>query len=322
MDLTLKMAFVLQNLIPLPTENISNNTMGHRECHKEKSKLDLLKQKIHIIIYGVNTPAGKAFDVALLFLIFLSVLTIMLETIEGVDTLYHKQLYILEWVFTILFTLEYALRIFCKKKPLTYIFSFYGIIDLLSILPLFLSFFLSGSIFLSSFRILRMLRLFRIFRLGNFIDESTKLKAALAASRTKIMVFLYTVFIIAILIGTLMYYIEGKENGFTSIPESVYYTIVTLTTVGYGDVVPHTPLGQFLSMLLMITGFGIIAVPTGIVSVEYAKQESKNNDEPNSSEPEENEIKEFNNKVCHHCGKTKHKENANFCYNCGHQLDI
>lgn len=297
--------------------------MGQKDCHKEKTSLDVLKQKIYITIYGVNTPQGKAFDITLLFFILLSVSVIMLETIEGVDVIYHKQLIVLEWIFTILFSLEYILRIFSSKRPFSYIFSFYGIIDLLSILPMFLSFFVTGSNVLSSFRILRMLRLFRVFRMGKFVEESTRLRAALIASRAKIMVFLYTVFIIAILIGTLMYYIEGRENGFKSIPESVYYTIVTLTTVGYGDITPNTAVGKLLSMLLMIIGFGIITVPTGIVSVEFVKQIEEHNDGDrlHHKEKKESNLHPINNKICSHCGNMEHKIEAKFCHHCGHELE-
>lgn len=279
-----------------------------------KTKLDVFRQKMYIIIYGVNTPAGKAFDVALLIAILLSVFTIMAETVEGIDVNFHKELIVLEWIFTILFTLEYALRIFVSKRPLKYIFSFYGIIDLLSILPMFFSIIFAGSHILSSFRILRLLRLFRVFRLVEFIEESSRLKVALLASRAKIMVFLYTVLIISVLIGTLMYYIEGPQNGFTSIPRSVFYTIVTLTTVGYGDMVPSTPIGQFLSMLVMVTGYGIIAVPTGIVGVEIAKEVGKsiNNKEVHNR---------MNGIVCSHCNKEGHRNDAKFCYSCGHFLD-
>ncbi len=287
----------------------------------QKSKLDLFKQKVYIIIYGVNTPAGKAFDIGLLIAILLSVFTIMLETVEGVDVIFHKELTILEWIFTILFTLEYALRIFVSKKPLKYMLSFYGIIDLLSILPMFLSIFIKGSNILSSLRILRLLRLFRVFRLMEFMQESARLKVALLASRAKIMVFLYTVLIISILIGTLMYYIEGPGNGFTSIPRSVFYTIVTLTTVGYGDMVPVTALGQFLSMILMVTGYGIIAVPTGIVGVEIAKEVGRSIREAKqqTKEPEHNRL---NGIVCAHCNREGHRDDAAYCYHCGHELHI
>lgn len=283
-----------------------------------KSKLDLFRQKMYIIIYGVNTPLGKAFDVGLLIAILLSVFTIMAETVEGIDQTYHKELIVLEWIFTIIFTLEYALRIFVSKNPLKYVFSFYGIIDLLSILPMFLSLFITGSHILSSLRILRLLRLFRVFRLIEFVEESARLKVALMASRAKILVFLYTVLIIAVLIGTLMYYIEGPENGFTSIPKSVFYTIVTLTTVGYGDMVPTTALGQFLSMVLMVTGYGIIAVPTGIVGVAIAKEVGKSISKEQNKEKEHNRL---NGIVCAHCNKEGHRDDAEYCYSCGHHLN-
>lgn len=285
---------------------------------QQKSKLDLIRQKLYIIIYGVNTPAGKAFDIGLLVAILLSVFTIMAETVEGIDLRFHRELIVLEWIFTVVFTIEYLTRIFISKKPLRYIFSFYGIIDLLSILPMFFSLFLAGSHILSSFRILRLLRLFRVFRLIEFMEESSRLKVALLASRAKIMVFLYTVMIISILIGTLMYYIEGPENGFTSIPKSVFYTIVTLTTVGYGDMVPTTALGQFFSMVLMVIGYGIIAVPTGIVGVEIAREAGKK-----LSKDNENNIKhtKLNGIVCAHCNKEGHRTDADYCYSCGHYLN-
>lgn len=285
---------------------------------QQKRKLNLIRQKLYIIIYGVNTPAGKAFDIGLLVAILLSVFTIMAETIEGIDQRFHRELIVLEWIFTVLFTIEYLTRIFVSKKPLRYIFSFYGIIDLLSILPMFFSLFLAGSHILSSFRILRLLRLFRVLRLIEFMEESSRLKVALLASRAKIMVFLYTVMIISILIGTLMYYIEGPENGFTSIPKSVFYTIVTLTTVGYGDMVPTTALGQFFSMVLMVIGYGIIAVPTGIVGVEIAREAGKK-----LSKENENNIKHtnLNGIVCAHCNKEGHRNDADYCYSCGHYLN-
>lgn len=267
---------------------------------QSKSRLDLIRQRLYIIIYGVNTPAGKAFDIGLLIAILLSVFTIMAETVEGIDHKFHQELIVLEWIFTIVFTIEYLTRIFVSKKPLRYIFSFYGIIDLLSILPMFFSLFLAGSHILSSFRILRLLRLFRVFRLIEFMEESSRLKVALLASRAKIMVFLYTVLIISVLIGTLMYYIEGPENGFTSIPKSVFYTIVILTTVGYGDMVPTTALGQFFSMILMVTGYGIIAVPTGIVGVEIAKEVGR---KLNSSSEQQKFHTSLNGIVCAHCNK-------------------
>lgn len=282
-----------------------------------KDKLDALRQKLYIIIYGTNTPAGKIFDIILLVMILLSVLVIMLESIQGVDLIFHKELYILEWTFCIVFSLEYLLRIFVSRNPIKYIFSFYGIIDLLSILPMYTALFLSGSHILANLRILRLLRLFRVFRLMEFMQESSRLRIALIASRAKILVFLYTVSIISILIGTLMYYIEGPENGFTSIPKSVFYTIVTLTTVGYGDMIPSTPLGQFLSAVLMITGYGIIAVPTGIVGVEFAKETLKS-----AAKPIEEQHSLLNQVACSHCGAEGHRADADYCYNCGQNLSI
>jgi len=286
-----------------------------------QSRLNLFRQKVYIIIYGVNTPAGKAFDIGLLIVILLSVFTIVLETVKGIDLIFHKELMLLEWIFMVLFGLEYALRIFVSKKPLKYIFSFYGIIDLLSILPMFFSIFISGSHIFGSLRILRLLRLFRVLKLMEFMQESSKLKVALMASRAKVVVFLYTVMIISILIGTLMYYIEGPGNGFTSIPKSVFYTIVTLTTVGYGDMVPVTPVGQFLSMVLMVTGYGIIAVPTGIVGVEIAKQFSKTTTE-HSQNIQPVQHRSLNGMVCAHCNREGHRDDAEYCYHCGHSLHI
>jgi voltage-gated potassium channel len=293
------------------------------ETHHQqaKSRLNLFRQKVYIIIYGVNTPAGKAFDIGLLIVILLSVFTIMLETVKGIDLIFHKELMLLEWIFMVLFGLEYALRIFVSKKPLKYIFSFYGIIDLLSILPMFFSIFISGSHIFGSLRILRLLRLFRVLKLMEFMQESSKLKVALMASRAKVVVFLYTVMIISILIGTLMYYIEGPGNGFTSIPKSVFYTIVTLTTVGYGDMVPVTPVGQFLSLVLMITGYGIIAVPTGIVGVEIAKQFSRATTEHSQNTPSA-QHSGLNGIVCAHCNREGHRDDAEYCYHCGHSLHI
>src|SRR5690606_33388986 len=282
--------------------------------HQSKSKLDTFRQKIHIIIYGTNTPAGKLFDVLLLFFIILSVAVIMLETIPGVDIRYHKELIILEWIFTSLFTLEYILRIFCTPKPIKYIFSFYGIIDLLGILPMYLSFFITGSNILSGVRILRLLRIFRVLKMIHFIDEGTRLKRALRDSRHKIIVFLYFVIIVSMLVGTLMYIIEGKENGFYSIPQSIYWTIVTLTTVGYGDIVPHTALGQFLAMLVMIMGYGVIAVPTGIVSAEFVKQ-------PKQDDETKEAVKTYGD-VCPLCNHEGHRKDAEYCYNCGEKLKV
>ena len=275
---------------------------------KPKTKLNLLRQRIHIIIYGTDTRAGRLFDLILLGLILLSVFCVMLETVKGFDLKYHQELIILEWVITSFFTLEYLLRIITTNNPRRYIFSFFGIIDLIAILPMYLSFFFFGSKVFSIIRALRLLRLFKILNHPKFIGQSAQLSKALTASRQKITIFLYFVLISAVLIGSLMYLIEGEENGFTSIPISIYWTIVTLTTVGYGDISPATPLGQFVASIVMILGYGIIAVPTGIVTAEFAKTNA------NKSEPEKNK--------CGNCGAENHYKNAQFCYHCGHPFTV
>lgn len=280
----------------------------------EKTKIQTLRQKLYIVIYGTNTPAGKLFDIALLFFIILSVAAVMFETVSDVDIRYHKELVILEWIFTILFTLEYILRIISTDKPWKYIFSFYGIIDLLAILPMYLSFFISGSNILASIRALRLLRLFRVMKLMQFVGEATRLKNALRESRNKIIVFLYSVLVMSMIVGTVMYIIEGPEAGFTSIPRSIYWTIVTLTTVGYGDIVPVTALGQFLSMVVMIIGYGVIAVPTGIVSAEFTLQQKKQRRGKNKKGKKSNGI------ICPLCNFEGHKKTADYCYNCGEKL--
>jgi voltage-gated potassium channel len=273
---------------------------------KPKTKFNLLRQRIHIIIYGSDTRAGRLFDLILLGLILLSVFCVMLESVKGFDAKYHGELIALEWIITILFTLEYLLRIVTTNRPRRYIFSFFGIIDLIAILPMYLSFFLVGSKIFSIIRALRLLRLFKILNHPKFTGQSLHLLKALNASRGKITVFLYFVLISSILIGSVMYIVEGEENGFTSIPTSIYWTIVTLTTVGYGDISPVTPLGQFIASLVMILGYGIIAVPTGIVTAEFAKSNPIN---PNNTEPEKNK--------CGNCGAENHYKNALFCYHCG-----
>jgi voltage-gated potassium channel len=275
---------------------------------KPKSKLNILRQRIHIIIYGTDTVAGRLFDLILLGLILLSVFLVMLETVKGFDAKYHHELIILEWIITIFFTLEYILRIATTNRPRNYIFSFFGIIDLLAILPMYLSFFLVGSKVFSIIRALRLLRLFKILNHPKFTGQSVHLLKALNASRGKITVFLYFVLISTIIIGSIMYVVEGEENGFTSIPMSIYWTIVTLTTVGYGDISPGTPLGQFIASLVMILGYGIIAVPTGIVTAEITRTNA------NKAEPEKNS--------CENCGVTNHNPNAKFCYHCGNPLNV
>ncbi|MGB5203750.1 ion transporter [Eudoraea sp.] len=265
------------------------------------------KYKLHEIIYGTHTPAGKLFDIVLLIVIVYSVIIVMLESIPRIDTKYHSFLNISEWAVTILFTLEYILRLICIKKPTKYVFSFFGIIDLLSTIPKYLSYFIGGSQYITAFRALRLLRVFRILKLVRFVGESNNLMRALRASKTKIFVFVFFVLVISILLGTIMYLVEGPEHGFNSIPHSVYWTIVTLTTVGYGDISPETGLGQIIATFIMIIGYGIIAVPTGIVSAEYTTMNK--------------DIKEADmGRSCVSCGTEILRRDAEYCRSCGHKL--
>jgi voltage-gated potassium channel len=272
-----------------------------------KSKFDAFRQKTNIVIYGTNTASGRLFDLVLLGVILLSVIIVMLETVKGFDIKYHHELIILEWVITIFFTLEYILRIISIQKPWKYIFSFYGIIDLIATIPMYFSLFFVGTSVLTVVRALRLLRLFKILKHPQFSSQSTHLKEALIASKGKILIFIYFMLISSIIIGSVMYVVEGKEGGFTSIPISIYWTIVTLTTVGYGDISPITPLGQAIASVVMIMGYGIIAVPTGIVSAEFANS--------NRKKPRSERIN-----PCNVCGTEGHEFNAKYCFHCGAEL--
>ena len=272
---------------------------------KQPQQKPSLKHRLHEIIYEADTRGGKLFDVVLLIAILASVALVMLESVASFDTKYHRFLNIAEWVITILFSIEYLIRILSIKKPFKYIFSFYGIIDLLSTIPKYVSLILVGSHNLAALRALRLLRIFRILKLARYIGASNKLIIALKASKAKIAVFLFFVVIICIILGTVMYMIEGEEHGFTSIPKSVYWAIVTLTTVGYGDIAPHTPIGQFIASIIMILGYGIIAIPTGIVSSEISKTTSIHT----------------NTQSCQNCLAEDHIDTAEFCYHCGSKLN-
>jgi len=274
------------------------------------------KTKLHDIIYEADTPAGKLFDVILLIAIIASIILVMLESIKSFDQKYHNLLNISEWIITILFSFEYIARIVTVKKPFKYIFSFFGIIDLLSTIPKYISLLFGGIHALAALRALRLLRIFRILKLARYLGASNMLASALKASRAKISVFLFAVLIVCIIFGTLMYLIEGEASGFTSIPVSVYWCIVTLTTVGFGDIAPVTPLGQFMAAIIMVLGYGIIAVPTGIVSAEYTAQ---NNPDKSKKTPE-NQTIHLNSQSCENCLKTGHKDYADYCYNCGEKL--
>jgi len=284
---------------------------------QEKKSHKNWRARLHEIIYEADTPEGKLFDVILLIAIIASIVLVMLESIKGFDVKYHNFLDISEWVITILFTVEYIARIITVKKPLKYIFSFYGIVDFLSTIPKYLSIIFAGTHALVALRALRLLRIFRILKLARYLGASNMLARSLKASRAKISVFLFAVLIVCIIFGTLMYLIEGEAGGFTSIPTSVYWCIVTLTTVGFGDITPITPLGQLIAAFIMILGYGIIAVPTGIVSAEYAAQ----NKPGNTTEPQKKPEIHMNTESCPSCSAERHKDNAKYCYNCGHVLN-
>ncbi|WP_313111090.1 ion transporter [Aequorivita sediminis] len=266
------------------------------------------RYRLHEIIYEADTPMGKLFDITLLILILLSVLIVMLESVKSIDLKYHELFYIIEWTITIFFTIEYIARIISVKKPKHYIFSFYGIIDFLSTIPLYLSFILVGSNYLLTVRALRLLRVFRILKITRYIGEGNKLKKALIESRPKIFIFIFAVLIVATIAGTLMYLIEGEASGFENIPVSIYWCIVTLTTVGFGDIAPVTPAGRFLATLIMILGYGVIAVPTGIVSAQYVRKIP-------------DDYVHVNTLSCRNCLEQKHRDDAEFCHKCGHNLN-
>lgn len=272
------------------------------------------KTKLHDIIYEAETPAGKLFDVILLIAIIASIILVMLESIKSFDQKFHSFLNISEWVITILFSFEYIARVITVKKPIKYITSFYGVIDLLSTIPKYISLLFGGIHALAALRALRLLRVFRILKLARYLGASNALTSALKASKAKISVFLFAVIILCIIFGTLMYLIEGEASGFTSIPVSVYWCIVTLTTVGFGDIAPITPIGQFIAALIMILGYGIIAVPTGIVSAEYTNRHK--NDKPLNPEDKVH----LNSQSCENCLAESHKDNAQYCYSCGEKL--
>ena len=263
-----------------------------------------LRARAAEVIFGHDTFAGKLFDVALIVAILLSVLVVMLETVAGLADDWSAALRGAEWFFTLLFTLEYAVRLWCAPRPLRYARSFFGLVDLLSILPTYASVLFGGAQALLTVRALRLLRIFRVLKLAEYTSEASQLGQALSRSRKKITVFLAVVATMVLVLGSLMYLIEGPQNGFTSIPRSVYWAIVTLTTVGYGDITPHTVGGQVLASLVMILGYGIIAVPTGIVTVEMGRPAAP----PGSG------------RGCGRCGQARHDADARHCKRCGEAL--
>jgi len=263
------------------------------------------KRRLHDIIFEADTPSGRLFDVLLIAAILGSVAAVMLESVASIRAEYGRALYIIEWGFTILFTVEYVLRLVSVSQPIHYARSFFGIIDLLAILPTYISVFVPGTQYLLVIRLLRILRVFRVLKLVHYLREADTLSRALVASRRKITVFLFTVLTLVVILGSLMYFMEGEENGFTSIPRSIYWAIVTLTTVGYGDILPGTPVGQALASLIMIIGYGIIAVPTGIVTAELTRAEQR---------------VDVKSQHCHNCAQEGHSDDAVFCKYCGEKL--
>lgn len=265
-----------------------------------------LKSKIHQTIFSDTTVSGKRFDLALLWAIAISVILVMMESVKELREQFGNFFYYAEWFFTILFTIEYVLRIWTLKKPLKYIFSFYGVVDLLSLLPSYIGLWVTDSSSLRVIRILRLLRIFRVLRLFSFLKEAEVVKRALIDSRAKITVFLFFVLSMVVILGTTMYIIESPETGFTSIPRSIYWAIVTITTVGYGDIAPATPLGQMLASIVMLMGYVVIAVPTGIVTAEITKN--------NYIDPTD----DLN--ACESCGEDYHADDAEYCRKCGNKL--
>lgn len=266
--------------------------------------LSPIQQKLHDIIFGTDTPAGKRFDLWLIWVILLSVLVLMFDSIKGLSSAYHEVLLYTEWSFTLLFTLEYAVRIYCSPQRRRYIFSFYGIVDLLSILPSFLELLVPGANYLLIVRLLRVLRIFRILKLVRYLTDANILVRAVVFSRRKIFVFFMSVLVLSTIFGSLMYVVEGPQHGFSSIPKSIYWTIVTITTVGYGDITPQTNLGQVIAAAAMLTGYSILAVPTGIFTAELSREMQR----------------ERSVKLCSQCERGGHEEDSLHCRFCGHTL--
>jgi voltage-gated potassium channel len=267
------------------------------------------REKLRVIIFEADTPAGKAFDVSLLIAIVLSVIAVMLDSVAATRQIYGGTLDWAEWIFTVLFTIEYGLRLVSVPQARRYATSFFGIVDLVAILPTYLSLLLPGAESLLVIRGLRLLRIFRVFKLGQFLGEASILRAALAGSRHKITVFLGTILILVTILGAAMYLVEGEEHGFTSIPVAVYWSIVTMTTVGYGDIAPQTVAGKALASLVMILGYSIIAVPTGIVTAEIVESAAAAK-------------RAVTTRCCPACMSEGHMPTARYCRDCGASLDV
>ncbi|RJF99819.1 ion transporter [Noviherbaspirillum saxi] len=265
--------------------------------------------RLYTVIFEADTDAGRRFDKALIAAILLSILVVILDSVQAISARHDRLMDVLEWIFTLGFTAEYALRLACVKRPLRYATSFFGIIDLLSVLPTYLAFFIPEVHALLDVRILRLIRVFRIFKLTLYVQEYQVLTSAISASRRKIMVFLSIVLMAVLVMGTLMYVLEGPAHGFTSIPKSMYWAIVTMTTVGYGDMTPQTDVGKALASIMMLLGWGVLAVPTGIVTAEMTTQRLTATPKTASGS-----------RSCAACGSTGHDEHARFCKNCGAEM--
>ncbi len=277
-----------------------------KERYRDKKKLKpRALQRLHDVIFEADTFEGKLFDIILMISIFLSVLVVIIDSVPSYHIEYGRVFFTIELVLTILFTIEYFLRIISVGKPFKYIFSFYGLIDFVSIIPTYLLLFFGGLGYLAILRALRLLRIFRVLKLARYIKAVSLLVQSLNSSKYRILVFFFTVIIIVTILGSFMYVIEGAESGFTSIPISIYWAIVTLTTVGYGDIAPITSLGQAFASFIMILGYAIIAVPAGIISIEMSKNQKINT----------------NTQSCRNCHKTTHDDDAKFCKYCGCPLD-
>ena len=274
----------------------------------ENPPLSPWREKLRVIIFEADTPAGKAFDVGLLVAILLSVLAVMLDSVTTFRSQHGQLLTSAEWIFTLLFTVEYALRLVCSPRPLHYARSFFGVVDLLAILPTYLSLLFPGAESMIVIRGLRLLRVFRVFKLGQFLGEASLLRNALASSRHKITVFLGTISILVTILGAAMYLIEGEANGFTSIPVAIYWAIVTMTTVGYGDMAPITVSGKVLASIVMIMGYSIIAIPTGIVTAEIVETAAAS--------------RRITTRSCPNCLSEGHDRDATYCKDCGAPLEV
>ncbi|WP_414674431.1 ion transporter [Massilia sp. UBA6681] len=272
-------------------------------------RADGWRGRMYDLIFLSDSPSGRRFDIVLIAAILLSILVVVLESVPAIGVPYAPTMRVLEWFFTLLFSAEYLARLLCVRHPLRYATSFFGLVDLLSVLPTYVSLLVPGSQALLDIRILRLLRIFRIFKLTLYIEEYTRLGEALAASRRKIMVFLSVVLMVVLIMGTVMYVVEGPAHGYTSIPTAMYWAIVTMTTVGYGDITPHTTLGKGIASFMMLLGWGILAVPTGIVTAEMTARRVDRRHGPARLE-----------RACAACGSTGHEGGAHFCKDCGAEL--